>query len=53
MWLCLNHSNFEFQVESNLNNILKYQMIWEEKVINMKFVSIIKMYNFYFSHFLI
>jgi hypothetical protein len=34
MWLCLNHSNFELQIEENWNNILKYH----EKVMNMTFV---------------
>ena len=35
------------------NNILKHQMILAEKVMNIKVVELIKIYNFYFDHFFI
>ena len=53
MWLCLNHSNFEYQKKASSNNILKHQMNSYEKVMNVKVVQLIKKYNFYFGHFFI
>ena len=35
------------------NNILKQKMISDEKVMNIKVVRLIKIYNFYFGHFFI
>ena len=48
--LNLNHSNFEFQQMTALNKILTYQMIRTQKVMNIKVVELIKLYNFYFGH---
>ena len=38
---------------ANSNNILKHQLISSEKVMNMKVVELIKIYNFYFGYFFI
>ena len=35
------------------NQILKLEMISDEKVMNMKVVQLIKIYKFYFGHFII
>ena len=48
--LNLNHSNFEFQQMTASNKILIYQMIRTQKVINIKVVELMKLYNFYFGH---
>ena len=50
MWLCFINWKFEFQEIATSNKILKYQMISDEKVMNMKVVELIKIYNFYFGH---
>jgi hypothetical protein len=50
MWLSFENSNFKFQKITTLNQILKYQMISDENVMNTKVVELIKIYNFYFGH---
>ena len=35
------------------NNILKQSIISAEKVMNIKVIELVKMYNFYFGHFFI
>jgi hypothetical protein len=50
MWLCWDSSKFEFQKIGTSNKILKQETISDEKVMNMKVVELIKIYNFYFGH---
>ena len=50
MSLNLNHSNFEFQQMTVSNKNLTHQMIRAQKVMNIKVVELIKLYNFYFGH---
>ena len=53
MWPCFINSRFEFSKIAPSNNILKQKMISDEKVMNIKVVRLIKIYNFYFGHFFI
>ena len=50
MSLNLNNSNFECQEMTASNKNLTHQMIVTEKVMNIKVVELIKIYNFYFGH---
>ena len=50
MSLNLNNSNFEFQQMTTSNKILTHQMLSTKKVINIKVVALIEIYNFYFGH---
>ena len=50
MSLNLNNSNFEFQEMTASNKNLTHQMISDEKVMNIKVIVLIKVYNFYFDH---
>jgi hypothetical protein len=50
MSLNLNNSNFEFQEMIASNKNLTHQMIITKKVMNIKVIELIKIYNFYFGH---
>ena len=50
MWLNLNNLKFEFQKITTSNKLLSHQMIWTQKVMNIRVVELIKLYNFYFGH---
>ena len=47
------NSKFELKKITTLNQILKLQMISAKKVMKIKVVELIKIYNFYFGHLFI
>ena len=49
----LSNLNFEFQKNATSDNILVPQMISAKKLMNIKVVELIKIYNFYFGHLFI
>ena len=53
MWLCFINLKFEFQEMATSNVILEHYMILSEKTMNIEVVELIKIYNFYFGHFII